>query len=182
MALLAVLVIVWMLASVPDFPGQAKGQRTPVSRVVRIPGVLPVVVVTLLYVMAHNVLYTYIASFLAPVGLEDRVSAVLLVFGVAVGELRAGEIVAGHGLDQGHGPVDPSSSSWTGAGATAAGSRTSSGHGRPCRAITFPRTRSRPTRSRPCHAYRATATFDARSRAWHSSTYGFAATGPFGRR
>jgi predicted MFS family arabinose efflux permease len=41
------------------------------------------VIVTLLYVMAHNVLYTYIASFLAPVGMSDIVSAVLLVFGVA---------------------------------------------------------------------------------------------------
>lgn len=83
MALLSVLVIVWVLASVPDFPGQARGERTPVGRVFRIPGVLPIVVVTLLYVMAHNVLYTYVASFLAPVGMEGTVSAVLLVFGVA---------------------------------------------------------------------------------------------------
>jgi predicted MFS family arabinose efflux permease len=83
MALLAALLIVWVLAAVPDFEGQPKGERTPVSRVFSVPGVLPVVVVTLLYVMAHNVLYTYIASFLAPVGLGDSVSAVLLVFGVA---------------------------------------------------------------------------------------------------
>ncbi|MFF2127113.1 hypothetical protein ACFVW1_17235 [Streptomyces olivochromogenes] len=48
-----------------------------------IPGVVPVLAVVFLYVMAHNVLYTYIASFVAPVGLGGRVSAVLLVFGVA---------------------------------------------------------------------------------------------------
>jgi predicted MFS family arabinose efflux permease len=83
MALLAALLIVWVLAAVPDFEGQPKGERTPVGRVFSVPGVLPVVVVTLLYVMAHNVLYTYIATFLAPVGLGDSVSAVLLVFGVA---------------------------------------------------------------------------------------------------
>jgi predicted MFS family arabinose efflux permease len=83
MALLAVLLITWVLAAVPDFAGQAKGERTPVARVFSVPGVLPVVIVTLLYVMAHNVLYTYIASFLAPVGLGDDVSAVLLVFGFA---------------------------------------------------------------------------------------------------
>ncbi|WP_427006615.1 hypothetical protein [Pseudarthrobacter sp. H2] len=59
--------------------GQPKGERTPLGRVFSVPGVLPVVVVTLLYVMAHNVLYTYIASFLAPVGLGGSVSAVLLV-------------------------------------------------------------------------------------------------------
>ncbi|MFC9243768.1 MFS transporter [Streptomyces sp. NPDC057136] len=83
MALLCALVLTWVLTAVPDFPGQARGERTPLTRVFAIPGVVPVVVVTLLYVMAHNVLYTYIASFLAPVGLEDDVSAVLLVFGIA---------------------------------------------------------------------------------------------------
>ncbi|WP_091564585.1 MFS transporter [Arthrobacter sp. ok362] len=83
MALAAVLLIVWILVAVPDFAGQAKGERTSVGRVFSVPGVLPVVLVTLLYVMAHNVLYTYIASFLAPVGLANSVSAVLLAFGVA---------------------------------------------------------------------------------------------------
>ncbi|WP_405719916.1 MFS transporter [Streptomyces sp. NBC_01537] len=83
MALLAVLVIVWVLTAVPDYPGQAKGERTPVLRVFAIPGVLPSVGIILFYVMAHNVLYTYIASFLAPVGLGGSVSAVLLVFGAA---------------------------------------------------------------------------------------------------
>lgn len=82
MTLVAVLLIVWVLVGVPDFAGQAKGDRIPVGRVFSVPGVLPVVVVTLLYVMAHNVLFTYIASFLAPVGLGDSVGAVLLVFGV----------------------------------------------------------------------------------------------------
>ncbi|WP_334445182.1 hypothetical protein [Micromonospora sp. CPCC 206060] len=37
---------------------------------------------TLTFVLAHNILYTYIAPFLAPFGLVDRVDAVLLVFGV----------------------------------------------------------------------------------------------------
>jgi len=83
MALLAAGVIVWVLAAVPDFPGQAKGEGTPLGRVFTIPGVLPGVAVILFYVMAHNVLYTYIASFLTPVGLGGNVSAVLLVFGVA---------------------------------------------------------------------------------------------------
>lgn len=82
MALVTALVIVWVMAVVPRFPGQAKGERTSVWQVFTIPGVVPVLAVALLYIMAHNVFYTYIASFLAPVGLGDRVSAVLLVFGV----------------------------------------------------------------------------------------------------
>jgi predicted MFS family arabinose efflux permease len=83
MALAAVLLILWVLMAVPDFAGQPQSERTPVGRVFSVPGVVPVLIVTLLYVMAHNVLYTYIASFLAPVGLGGSVSAVLLVFGVA---------------------------------------------------------------------------------------------------
>ncbi|MFG3019701.1 MFS transporter [Streptomyces sp. NPDC048254] len=83
MALLAALVIGWVLAAVPNHPGQAKGERTSLGRVFTIPGVLPGVAVILLYVMAHNVLYTYIASFLAPEGMGGSVSAVLLVFGAA---------------------------------------------------------------------------------------------------
>ncbi|MCX5094014.1 MFS transporter [Streptomyces sp. NBC_00365] len=87
MTLLAGLVIAWVLAAVPDFPGQAKGERTPVGRVFAIPGVVPVLAAVFLYVMAHNVLYTYIASFVAPVGLGGSVSAVLLVFGVALASI-----------------------------------------------------------------------------------------------
>lgn len=83
LSLLSVLLIVWILAVVPNFEGQAKGQRTPLAGVFSIPGLLPIVFITLLYVMAHNVLYTYIAAFLAPVGLGDSVSAILLVFGAA---------------------------------------------------------------------------------------------------
>jgi predicted MFS family arabinose efflux permease len=83
MALLAALVMGWVRAAVPNFPGQAKGESTSVGRVLAIPGVLPGIAVILLYVMAHNVLYTYIASFLAPVGMGGSVSAVLLVFGLA---------------------------------------------------------------------------------------------------
>lgn len=37
MTLLAGLVIAWVLAAVPDFPGQAKRERTPVGRVFAIP-------------------------------------------------------------------------------------------------------------------------------------------------
>ncbi|MFJ5901762.1 hypothetical protein ACIQFZ_41945 [Streptomyces sp. NPDC093064] len=41
---------------------------------------------------------------------------------------------------------------WTGGGTAAAGSRISSGQSTPCNAITSPRTCSRPSRSRSCHA------------------------------
>lgn len=83
MAVFAALVIVWALIALPLFPGQEKGDRTPIRRVFSLPGLIPVLVTAMLYVAAHNLLYTYIAPILAPVGLLGAVSTVLLVFGVA---------------------------------------------------------------------------------------------------
>lgn len=72
----------WVLATVPEFPGQAKDARLPLRRAVTIPGVGAVLFVTLAFVLAHNMLYTYIAPYLAPLGLAGRVDAMLLIFGV----------------------------------------------------------------------------------------------------
>ena len=83
MTALTLALLAWAFAAVPDFPGQAKAARQPIHRVLAIPGVVPVLVVTLTFVLAHNALYTYIAPFLAPAGLAGRVDLVLLVFGVA---------------------------------------------------------------------------------------------------
>jgi predicted MFS family arabinose efflux permease len=83
MAVFAALVIVWVMVALPSLPGQEKGDRTPVSRVFTLPGLIPVLITAVLYVAAHNLLYTYVAPVLATVGLSDSVSAILLVFGVA---------------------------------------------------------------------------------------------------
>lgn len=47
------------------------------------PGIRPVLLALFAWILAHNILYTYIAPFLASVGLGQRVDAVLLLFGVA---------------------------------------------------------------------------------------------------
>ncbi|MYW06193.1 MFS transporter [Streptomyces sp. SID3343] len=83
MTVLAVGVIGWILALVPDHPGQRLHGRTPVLRTLRIPGVTPVLFVTLVFVSAHTVLYTYIAAFLDEVGMRNSTDLVLLVFGAA---------------------------------------------------------------------------------------------------
>ncbi|NGN43067.1 MFS transporter [Mesorhizobium sp. CGMCC 1.15528] len=82
MSVLTAVLIVWVLAKVPDFPGQAKNKRWSLGKAFTLPGIRPVLFVTLAFVLAHNILYTYIAPFLVPAGLADRVDAVLLVFGV----------------------------------------------------------------------------------------------------
>jgi predicted MFS family arabinose efflux permease len=67
----------------PRFPSQAAGRKVPFSKVVAVPGIKPVLVVTLTYILAHNILYTYIVPFLAPIGLSDKIDIILLVFGMA---------------------------------------------------------------------------------------------------
>jgi len=82
-SVLALLLWVWMGLRLPDFPGQARRQRMPMSAVLRTPGVAAVLMVVLCYVLAHNILYTYIAPFLAANGVHLRIDLALLVFGVA---------------------------------------------------------------------------------------------------
>jgi predicted MFS family arabinose efflux permease len=83
MSLIAVALVAWITALVPDFPGLPRSGRIPIARTLSVAGVAPVLVVTLVFVLAHNILYTYIATFLGRFGMADAVDVVLLVFGVA---------------------------------------------------------------------------------------------------
>jgi predicted MFS family arabinose efflux permease len=83
MSILALVLIGWVIAAVPDFPGQSGARRAPVSQVLGISGVKAVLATTFAYVLAHNILYTYISPFLAPAGLEHKADAVLFIFGAA---------------------------------------------------------------------------------------------------
>ncbi|OUI82448.1 MFS transporter [Gluconobacter sp. DsW_056] len=77
------LLIVWVLKSVPDFPGVAQHERLPFGRVLRTPGVRFVLGVVVVWMLAHNVLYTYIVPFISPAGLAGQADRVLLLFGLA---------------------------------------------------------------------------------------------------
>lgn len=83
MSVLALLLMAWVRMRVPDFPGQASIRRLPLSRVVSMAGVRPVLLVVLAFVLAHNLLYTYIAPFLAGLGMAGRTDLVLLLFGAS---------------------------------------------------------------------------------------------------
>lgn len=83
MSLLSLALILWVLAKVPDYPGQTGAKRMPLYKVLMSPGVRLVLGVVLLWMFAHNILYTYVAPFVTPAGLGDRVDAVLLIFGLA---------------------------------------------------------------------------------------------------
>ena len=83
MSLLALLLIIWIRVKLPDFAGQANGGQVSLSDVFTIPGVRPILFVVLTFVLAHNILYTYIAPFLAIARMHERTDLVLLIFGAA---------------------------------------------------------------------------------------------------
>ncbi|MBF2718224.1 MFS transporter [Agrobacterium vitis] len=80
-SVLTLILIIWVMAKVPDFQGQPMERRRGLGTVFTLPGVRPVLFVTLAFVLAHNILYTYIASFLVEAGMAARTDLVLLVFG-----------------------------------------------------------------------------------------------------
>ena len=80
---LSLLLVAWIIWRVPDFEGESAAQRTPLLKVLQIRGLRPVLVATFGFVLAHNILYTYIVPVLRQAGLVDRTDLVLLLFGVA---------------------------------------------------------------------------------------------------
>lgn len=80
-SLLALLLMGWVRLKVPDFAGQPAGKRLSLRQVFILPGIRPVLFVVLAFVLAHNILYTYIAPYLLTTGMVDRTDVVLLVFG-----------------------------------------------------------------------------------------------------
>lgn len=82
MSAVTLLLIVWVVRKVPDYPGQAAGQRQPLRHVLMMPGVRSILLVIMLWMLAHNLLYTYIVPFLRMSGLNGRADQILLVFGI----------------------------------------------------------------------------------------------------
>jgi predicted MFS family arabinose efflux permease len=83
MSVLTLVLIVWVLIKVPDYPGQSSSQRSGLLRVILTPGVRSVLGVVFTWMLAHNILYTYVSPFVSKAGLTRQVDLVLLVFGVA---------------------------------------------------------------------------------------------------
>jgi len=73
----------WVFLAVPDYPGQTATDRLPMKQVLVTPGVRPVLFVVMTWILPHYILYTYIAPYLASVGLSRHVDLVLLIFGTS---------------------------------------------------------------------------------------------------
>ncbi|MEU9472768.1 MFS transporter [Streptomyces avermitilis] len=97
LAALALLLVVWVRARVPGFPGEPRGARRPLGRVTALPGLAAVLSVTLLLLLGHQVMYTYVAPFAEHAGF-GRTGLVLMVFGVATvaGIWTVGALIDAH--------------------------------------------------------------------------------------
>ncbi|KAB7898896.1 MFS transporter [Rouxiella sp. S1S-2] len=95
MSALSLLLMGWILLSVPNFPGQPEKSSLSVRKVLLMPGVRSVLAVVMVWMLAHNILYTYISPFVALAGLTARVDLVLLTFGLAalIGIFVTGRLV-----------------------------------------------------------------------------------------
>ncbi|MBD1553311.1 MFS transporter [Pseudomonas sp. C2L12B] len=82
MAGLTLMLMIWVFGAVPDYPGQAGDQHLRMREVLKTPGVRSVLFVVMAWILAHYILFTYIAPFLSSVGLADHVGVLLLIFGI----------------------------------------------------------------------------------------------------
>ncbi|MGW4053571.1 MFS transporter [Streptomyces sp. NPDC004779] len=80
---LTVVLLGWIAAAVPDRPGTRTGERPGMLKALKVPGVPAVLFVTLVFVLAHTVLYAYVAAFLDDLGMGGSTDLVLLEFGAA---------------------------------------------------------------------------------------------------
>lgn len=83
MSLLSVALAGWSRAALPPVPGVPPQQSGTLRDVLARPGLVAVYAVMLLAVLAHNVLYTYIAPFVVLSGSQAMLDRLLLLFGVS---------------------------------------------------------------------------------------------------
>ena len=81
MSFLAFILIIWIVVKVPDFSGNSSKNRVSIYKVFTMPGVRPILSVVVLWMIAHNILYTYIAPFLVAMNLGTKVGISLFIFG-----------------------------------------------------------------------------------------------------
>ncbi|MEO3769282.1 MFS transporter [Micromonospora sp. B9E7] len=81
-AAVSVLTMVWVLVALPNLPGQPVDARFTISQILVIPGLRPILFALATYMIAHNLLYTYITDLLLHAEMADQTGWVLFAFGV----------------------------------------------------------------------------------------------------
>lgn len=82
-AIVSAALIVWAFISLPNLPGQVSGEHVPLTQILRKRGVRSILWVLAGFVVAHNILYTYIGPLTIASGIGGQIEWVLLAFGIA---------------------------------------------------------------------------------------------------
>jgi predicted MFS family arabinose efflux permease len=81
-AAVTALTMLWVLFTLPNLSGSPLDRRHRIPRVLIIRGLRTILVALAAYMVAHNILYTYITDFLDHAGMSSRTGWVLFAFGV----------------------------------------------------------------------------------------------------
>lgn len=82
-AIVSVGLIAWAFIALPNIPGVTEGNHVRFATILRTPGVRSILWVVAGFMIAHNIIYTYVGPLTVAAGVGDQVEWVLLVFGVA---------------------------------------------------------------------------------------------------
>ena len=79
----ALLLICWIRLFVPDFKGQVAEQQKSLFEVLTLPGLAGILATLFLWIIAHNIVYTYLAPILVTANLTTWTGTAFMVFGLA---------------------------------------------------------------------------------------------------
>ncbi|MCL1032386.1 MFS transporter [Elizabethkingia anophelis] len=96
MSVISFLLIIWIATSLPDIKGVKPEKKVSVYRIFMLNGIRQLLLIMFLWILAHNILYTYISPFLSNFGLSHKVDLLLLIFGLAS---LSGIIITGFLID-----------------------------------------------------------------------------------
>lgn len=82
-SLLSLILIFWIVAFVQDFSVEKKTKSAPFKEVFFNRAVQRILLTTVCWILAHNLLYTYIAPILKASNLSEKIDWMLLLFGIA---------------------------------------------------------------------------------------------------
>ena len=97
MSIVFAVAAVLALAIVPDAPGQHATSHLPVRQLIMMPGIRRILAVILIWMTAHNMLYTYIAPYLRSAHAGLGVDTALVVVGASA---IAGVVATGALIDR----------------------------------------------------------------------------------
>lgn len=97
MSVLFAVAVVLAVAVVPDAPGQHATSHLPVRRLIMMPGIRRILAVIMFWMIAHNMLYTYLAPYLRSTHTGLGVDTALIVVGASA---IAGVLVTGALIDR----------------------------------------------------------------------------------